>query len=151
MKEEFLGERAGSAVHHPPHYNLHPSGVETIAVIEHLPGNLCNAVKYAWRCNHKNAQLEDLKKCAWYFQRELERDEKAERAVAWPWAHSSYKLLERVTDAELPASLMFVVGTCVNEAMVALQIPTSREKYRNYLTLALSFVTKAIEQKSTGA
>lgn len=60
-------------VDHPPHYNKHPSGVECIDVVEHMTFNLGNAVKYIWRADHKNNAEEDLKKAAWYIQRELQR------------------------------------------------------------------------------
>lgn len=60
-------------VHHPPHYNEHPSGIECIDVVEHMTFNLGNAVKYIWRADHKNDALEDLRKASWYIQREIDR------------------------------------------------------------------------------
>lgn len=60
-------------VNHPRHYNAHPSGVECITVVEHMSFNVGNAVKYLWRADHKGAPLEDLKKAAWYIQREIEK------------------------------------------------------------------------------
>lgn len=63
-------------VNHPPHYNAHPSGVECIDVVEHMTFNLGNAVKYIWRADRKGNQIEDLKKAAWYVNREIERLEK---------------------------------------------------------------------------
>ena len=63
-------------VNHPKHYNSHPSGVECITVTEHLTFNVGNAVKYLWRADHKNG-LEDLRKAAWYVNREIERLEVA--------------------------------------------------------------------------
>lgn len=61
-------------VNHPPHYNKHPSGVECIDVVEHMTFNLGNAVKYVWRADHKSdSPIEDLKKAAWYINREIER------------------------------------------------------------------------------
>lgn len=65
------------AVNHPKHYNANPSGVEAIVVIEHLSFNVGSAMKYLWRADHKGATLEDLKKAAWYVQREIERLSKA--------------------------------------------------------------------------
>lgn len=59
-------------VNHPRHYNAHPSGVECITVVEHMSFNVGNAIKYLWRADHKNG-MEDLKKAAWYVQREIER------------------------------------------------------------------------------
>ena len=62
-------------VNHPKHYNSHPSGVETIQVTEHFPFNVGNAIKYLWRSEHKNG-IEDLRKAAWYVNREIERLER---------------------------------------------------------------------------
>lgn len=69
MAEEF------DAVNKPKHYNTHPSGVECIQVTEHMNFNVGNAVKYLWRYEGKNG-LEDLKKAAWYVNREIKRMEK---------------------------------------------------------------------------
>ncbi|WP_373089323.1 DUF3310 domain-containing protein [Zhongshania sp.] len=62
-------------VNHPPHYTSHPSGIECIQVTEHMSFTIGNAVKYLWRADLKNG-LEDLKKAAWYIQREIERRER---------------------------------------------------------------------------
>ncbi len=59
----------------PKHYNSHPSGLECIQITEHMNFNLGNVVKYLWRTNHKNG-LEDLRKAAWYLNREIERIER---------------------------------------------------------------------------
>lgn len=64
------------AVNHPKHYNDHPSGVECITVVEHMPFNVGNAVKYLWRAGLKGSALEDLKKARWYVDREIQRREK---------------------------------------------------------------------------
>lgn len=61
------------AVNHPSHYNLHPSGIECIDVVEHMGFNVGNAVKYLWRADLKGNALEDLKKAGWYVQREIEK------------------------------------------------------------------------------
>lgn len=60
-------------VNHPPHYQS--GGLEVIDVIEGFKLNfhLGNVVKYVLRAEHKNAPVEDLKKAAWYLQREIER------------------------------------------------------------------------------
>lgn len=65
----------GERVDHPRHYNQHPSNVETIEVIEHLPGNLSNAVKHIWRCGLKQTEtpLRDLQAAKWYTEREIRR------------------------------------------------------------------------------
>lgn len=60
-------------VNHPSHYTGHPSGIECIQVTEHMNFNLGNAVKYIWRCGEKGFQIQDLKKAAWYLEREIER------------------------------------------------------------------------------
>jgi len=60
-------------VNHPKHYTSHPSGVECIQVTEHMGFNLGNAVKYIWRADLKNNAIEDLKKAAFYINREIER------------------------------------------------------------------------------
>lgn len=65
-----------SNVERPTHYNLHPSGVECITVVEHMGFNLGNAVKYIWRADLKNDALEDLKKARWYIEREIQKRER---------------------------------------------------------------------------
>ena len=57
----------------PPHYRDHPSGIECIQVAEHMPYCLGNAIKYLWRAGKKGDAVEDLKKAAWYVNREIER------------------------------------------------------------------------------
>lgn len=60
---------------HPTRYNAHPSGIECITIVEHMPFNIGNAIKYLWRSGLKeNAPTEqDLDKAIWYIQREKER------------------------------------------------------------------------------
>lgn len=79
-------------VNHPQHYNSHPSGVECITITEHMSFNVGNAIKYLWRAGLKTGpqppmemgagkvffisseqHLEDLKKAAWYINREIEK------------------------------------------------------------------------------
>jgi len=57
----------------PDHYKQHPSGVEAIQITECFNYNLGNAIKYIWRCDHKGEALEDLKKAAFYIDREIKR------------------------------------------------------------------------------
>jgi len=64
-------------VDHPPHYNGHPSGVETIQVTEHMNFCLGNAMKYIWRAGLKGDAIEDLNKAQWYLTREIQRLEQA--------------------------------------------------------------------------
>lgn len=63
-------------VNHPKHYTSHPSGIECIQITEHMGFNLGNATKYIWRADLKHDALEDLKKAAWYLQREISKREK---------------------------------------------------------------------------
>ena len=59
-------------VNNPPHYNT--GRIEVIEAIEDwgLGFNMGNAVKYIARADHKGNAIEDLRKAAWYIQRELE-------------------------------------------------------------------------------
>jgi len=59
-------------VNHPKHYNT-IEGIECLAVAENFNFNLGNAIKYIWRSSFKGKQLEDLKKAAFYVNREIER------------------------------------------------------------------------------
>ena len=63
-------------VNHPTHYTQHPSGVECIQVTEHMNFCVGNAMKYLWRAGLKFDDIEDLKKAAWYINREIERRQK---------------------------------------------------------------------------
>lgn len=60
-------------INQPPHYLQHPSGVECIEITEHMNFNLGNAVKYIWRADDKGDTISDLKKAAFYINREIER------------------------------------------------------------------------------
>lgn len=63
-------------IDHPPHYNT--GKIEVIDFIEDqaLGFNDGNAVKYICRAKHKGKHLEDLRKAAWYINREIERFER---------------------------------------------------------------------------
>ena len=73
-------EDSPDRVDHPSHYNLHPSGIECIEVVEHFAFNIGNAIKYLWRAGLKpgSPKLQDLKKAVWYCNREIERIEKSQ-------------------------------------------------------------------------
>jgi hypothetical protein len=64
-------------VNHPKWYTSHPSKIECIDLIEHLPTNIGNATKYIWRCGLKTTEtpLRDLKSARWYVKREEDRIE----------------------------------------------------------------------------
>lgn len=66
---------AHDTVNHPSHYTTHPSGVECIAIVEHMTFNIGNATKYLWRAGLKDGSstLEDLEKAKWYVSREIDR------------------------------------------------------------------------------
>lgn len=70
IRDEFEQDN----VNHPSHYKTE-SGIEAIDVIEAFSLNFHrgNAVKYILRSGKKNDELEDLKKAAWYINREIER------------------------------------------------------------------------------
>lgn len=69
-------------VNHPKHYTSHPSGVETIQITEHMNFCLGNAIKYIMRSELKGKQIEDLKKAAWYINREIDRLERINNGSA---------------------------------------------------------------------
>lgn len=60
-------------VNHPRHYTSHPSGIECIDVVEHMPFCEGNAVKYLWRAGMKGAKIQDLEKARWYIDRAIEK------------------------------------------------------------------------------
>jgi hypothetical protein len=70
-------EDPNERVAHPRWYNSHSSGIECIELIENLPANFANAVKYIWRCGLKTTEtpLRDLKSARWYTRREEDRIE----------------------------------------------------------------------------
>lgn len=67
----------------PAHYNKHPSGVQTIEVVEGLPFCVGNAIKYVWRTDLKNGR-EDIEKAEWYLQRECDRLDDARLEIKIP-------------------------------------------------------------------
>lgn len=85
QKENSITESLGDnvkiedKVNHPDHYNSHPSGIECIQVTEHLNFCLGNAIKYIWRADDKENDIEDLRKAVWYVNREIERRLKARK------------------------------------------------------------------------
>lgn len=67
----------------PRHYRSHPSGVECIDIAEHMGFSLGNALKYIWRADLKNG-IEDLRKAAWYLNREIALRERLQAAEGSP-------------------------------------------------------------------
>jgi hypothetical protein len=65
----------------PQHYRQHPSGVECIAITEHFGFCIGNAIKYLWRAGLKGDAVEDLRKAAWYIDREIRRREASDESA----------------------------------------------------------------------
>lgn len=65
-------------VNHPGHYGGEEDPFETIKVIEAWKLGFClgNCLKYIRRAGKKDRILVDLKKAAWYLNREIQRIEK---------------------------------------------------------------------------
>lgn len=87
----------GELVDHPRHYNVHPSGVECIDIVEHMGFNLGTAIKHLWRADEKGDALLDLRKALWYIERELEKRRRIEPL------HVSSSVLERLRKTEARA------------------------------------------------
>lgn len=69
-----------AGVNHPAHYNLHPSGIECIAIKRHLSSNLGDAFKYVFRRGEKGDAAKDLHKAIWYLRDEAEHLKEAARS-----------------------------------------------------------------------
>jgi hypothetical protein len=67
-------------VNHPSHYNQ-IQGVECIDVVEQMPFNLGNSIKYIWRCGDKGNKVQDLQKAIWYLEREIDRTRRLEKSL----------------------------------------------------------------------
>jgi hypothetical protein len=79
--------QSADPVNHPPHYAALPArclcgrAIEAIQVVEWLPANLANVVKYCWRQGFKvsdgqaarDAAILDIRKAGWYAAREVAR------------------------------------------------------------------------------
>lgn len=61
----------------PAHYQGFSNGAQVIDIVENLPYNAGNAIKYLARAGRKDPtkHVEDLRKALWYTQREIERIE----------------------------------------------------------------------------
>lgn len=68
-------------VHHPRHYNTHPSGIECKEISSLLPGNLSHVCVYLWRHEHKGSPIKDLEKALFFLneEEEITPGEKSER------------------------------------------------------------------------
>lgn len=85
--DELTASKNVDSVNHPSHYESVVKGVECIDVTEQFNFNRGNAIKYIWRAGHKDKskEIEDLRKAAWYINREIERliREREESEVDW--------------------------------------------------------------------
>ena len=63
-------------INHPAYYRA--GGIEALDVIEAWGLGFClgNTVKYIARAGKKSSCLTDLKKAAWYLNREIEKEER---------------------------------------------------------------------------
>lgn len=62
-----------TTIDHPSHHaraSSHPTAVECIDLVEHLPFCVGNAIRYVYRANHKNNATKDYRKAAWYLRRQ---------------------------------------------------------------------------------
>lgn len=78
-QEQLADIERREAVNHPSYYKT--GGIEAIDVIEAWNLDFClgNTVKYIARCGRKSDKvLEDLRKAAWYLNREIEHRKKNE-------------------------------------------------------------------------
>lgn len=111
-------EDPNERVAHPRHYNAHVSNIECIELIEHLPTNLGNAVKYLWRCGLKATEtpLRDLKSARWYTERELQRmrlyelEDEPRPKTDVVWRALAHRVIAVETESEGGALGDFLVG-----------------------------------------
>jgi hypothetical protein len=113
-------------VDHPRHYNQHPSGIECIEIIEHMPCNLGNAIKYIWRCGLKqsSAPLRDLRSAEWYVRREIDRVKRfpslsATSSLGEPTDNAWRRLAQRIVH-DAPADDL--LGSCL-DALIRDDLP----------------------------
>jgi hypothetical protein len=82
MSKQTLKQKTLSPdmVNRPPHYTSGPKcscgkTIECIDVVNDKGFLIGNVIKYLWRCDAKGSPIQDLKKAAWYLQKEIERRE----------------------------------------------------------------------------
>jgi hypothetical protein len=99
-QEDTMSEQ----INHPAHYNIGKH--EVIDVIEGQGWgegfNLGNALKYITRAGHKDAStaLEDLKKAAWYIEREIMRKRKISTDIRAEWEKQTRDACEECEEDE---------------------------------------------------
>jgi hypothetical protein len=130
------GHEGGTAVDHPVHYNVHPSGVEAIDVCEHMTFNLGNATKYIWRAGLKSeSPTEDLKKARWYLDREIARLEK-EKATLEVHGQYAFPLTHTV---KLGKAERFMVEATPQISMRPRRILSNSAAYEMFMIEMLTF------------
>lgn len=73
VPDEQKPEPVHDEVNHPSHYTSHPSGVECIEIVRHMPFNVGNAIKYIFRRDNKDDRKTNLQKAIWYINDEIRR------------------------------------------------------------------------------
>ena len=60
----------------PSHYTL-PDGTQVYDITQHFDFTVGNCIKYLMRAGNKNGEssLDDLRKCKWYLDKLIEREE----------------------------------------------------------------------------
>ena len=83
IDEEFDDGKYLESIDHPKHYNLHPSGIECIEIVEHFDFLIGNIIKYAWRAGLKEntSKLEDIRKLIWYAKRAEDKEDRKEKML----------------------------------------------------------------------
>lgn len=72
-------------VNHPAHYTSGPKHsacgdpIECIDIVESMTLPIGSAIQYLWRYQLKGEPIQDLRKAAFYIQREIDRLNKAEQ------------------------------------------------------------------------
>jgi hypothetical protein len=124
------------AVNHPKHYNQYP--IECIKIVRHMNFNRGNAIKYLWRCNDKNALIQDLQKAIFYLE-----DEKKNKKSYKKWLNS-YLFSEQYVDVVGYALDLFEHNKILTGFVLA--ISTARRK-RDF-DFIISEIQKMIEVKN---
>lgn len=137
----------GGAVVHPKHYNSHPSGVECIAIVEHMTFNTGSAVKYCWRAGLKVeegtaltvdaadaealARIKDLEKARWFLSREIEKLTKEQTERVKKRLNRGFGVVGSALDAMDPpstADVAHVSPDTIAKARAASAITRSKKK-----------------------
>lgn len=63
-----MTDNAVDLVNHPPHYNMHPSGIECIEVARLCHCDMGAAIQYIWRYDWKGEPVRDLSKARFYLR-----------------------------------------------------------------------------------